>query len=173
MSAIVITGLPGTGKTHVAIALAANLFAAGTPTFVLHTDILKVTLRQVFPDELKGPGYAPDFECKVSLIQPYLEAQVTKANKDEYLVIIEGTLALGLFPQPGLHILLELPETERQHRITAKYPTARRSLSGADLTPYAQALHSQAHPSLWRLSADKAIDVIVEEIGERWLAISG
>jgi hypothetical protein len=169
MGAIVITGLPGTGKTRLALALGVAFEATGTPTLVLHTDLLKVTLRQIFPEDLKGPGYAPDYECKVAQVRPFLEAQVSKAQKDGYILILEGTLALGFFPTPGIHCLLELPEVLRQQRILAKPPTAQRSLAQISLEPYARALSAQSHPSLLSLNAQQPTTALVDHIKHHFL----
>ncbi len=168
MSAIVITGLPGTGKTRLAMSLGVALMDAGSSALILHTDVLKVTLRQFYPRELAKAGYSGDFYAKVRLVRPFMEAQVAKAERDRYVIIIEGTLALGFCPPSALYLLLELSDEERQHRIDKKHPSARLELSGLSLEPYRQALETVDTSSLLRLDARLPVEVLVAQILENF-----
>lgn len=164
MTAIALTGLPGTGKTQLAIALGAALMAAGHPTLILHTDVLKVTLRQLGDTTLAGPGYAPDFAAKLRRVHPILAAQVAKAQRDGYTLIIEGTLALGLVPEPGITVLLTLPEMERQRRCQQKPACAQAAIAIADLAPYRQALAQWRDRVTLCLDASAPVDELVQTI---------
>lgn len=162
MNHIVITGMPGTGKTHLAMGLGAALMEAGLAVLVLHTDILKVTLRQLH-DGLKGPGYSGNFRAKANLMRPFLEAQVAKADRDGYILIVEGTLALGFCP-PGLHLLLELASSEWKRRLSRKHPSAKRAIASSKLDAYRQALQESVTPATLRLDASLSVDSLVASI---------
>lgn len=167
MPAIILTGLPGTGKTHLALHLGSTLLSRGIPTLVLHTDILKITLRQIDPHQLIGPGYATDHAHKLHQIRPYLTQQVKKADREGYLVIIEGTLACGFCPPRSLYVLLQLDEPTRNHRIQAKHGSARRALQqldDADLELYRQTLNAPAMADPLRLESHPSLDTLVAQI---------
>jgi hypothetical protein len=164
MSAIIITGLPGTGKTHLAIALGASLMDAGQATLLLHTDILKVTLRQTYPNELKGAGYTGDFARKAQFTYQFLQEQVDKADRDDYCLIVEGTLALGFFPAHALSIFLELPEQERLKRIQLKHSSAKQALTNLSLETYQTALEQKITSKTLRLNAQLPISTLVQTI---------
>ncbi len=166
MTSITITGLPGTGKTHLAMSLGNALMSRGQSTLILHTDILKVTLRQFFP-ELKGAGYKGDFATKLGLIYPYLQEQIVKANKDNYCLIIEGTLALGL-SSADLPVILQLPLSHCQERWRNKHYSAQKSLFNTSLEKYNQALESSINPSTLCLDGSEPILDLVAKIIEQW-----
>jgi hypothetical protein len=162
LNAIAIMGLPATGKTHLAISLANTLIAQGNPCLVLHTDILKIPLRQFHP-ELQGAGYQGDFSGKARVIRPYLETQIMKAKKDGYIIIIEGTLTLGL-TAADLQILLKLPEQERLKRQAQKPISAQITLQKTSLEEYQKALKNTATPATLRLNATDSIPELVTQI---------
>lgn len=166
MPTIIITGLPGTGKTTLAAALAASYLKSGKTAMVCHTDILKVTLRAFYPKQLKGPGYSGDIRAKVECMRPYLKVQAEKADKEQYLLIIEGTLALGFYPPNSRSIMLELPEQARRARIMQKHSSACKSLSSISVESYSQLLIESLHPETIRLSADKPAAELVLQIRE-------
>src|SRR3712207_4993039 len=87
-----ILGLPGCGKTRVAIELAALLAARDRPVLLLHTDLLKVTLRAVDPGMPRGSAVRGDLEAKLARVEPVLGAHVEKAERDGYDLIVEGAL---------------------------------------------------------------------------------
>ncbi len=153
MTCIAIAGLPGTGKTHLATALSLALQTEGCASLLLHTDVLKVTLRQ-FGLPLQGPGYQGDLVAKLAAVRPYLAAQAAKAQRDRYWLVLEGTLALGFQPPQGLSICLHLGEPERQQRLARKPPAAQASLAAADLTAYRR--HLQQHTPATALHLDAA-----------------
>ncbi|NJL01508.1 MAG: adenylyl-sulfate kinase [Spirulinaceae cyanobacterium RM2_2_10] len=163
MTTIAITGLPGSGKTHLATALSLALQARGDASLLLHTDLLKVTLRQ-FDLPLTGPTYRGDIAAKLAAVRPYLEAQVAKAQRDRYYLVIEGTLALGFQPASGGSVCLELPAAERQRRIASKPIAARASLATSDLTAYAQLLRQQTPVAALRLDAMQPVAAQVQAI---------
>lgn len=169
ISTVVITGLPGTGKTHLALSLGATLAAQEVPPLVLHTDILKVTLRTLAKQAgtstvLSGPGYSGDFHAKAAAIRPVLAAHASKARRDGYLLIVEGTLALGFHPPESLPVLLTLSDAERMARIAQKHDSARESLAESSLTAYAKALNAAASVDTLRLDASRSVAVLVGEI---------
>jgi cytidylate kinase len=133
VAVLVVLGLPGTGKTTLACAIAARR----PGTLVLHTDLLKVTLRAagLYP---AGPVWAGDLAGRLAAIRPFLDAHRAKAAADGYDLVIEGTLALGI--RGDAVVRLELPEALREARIATKPASARRCLEGADLSPYREAL---------------------------------
>lgn len=167
MPSIIITGLPGTGKTPLALQLGSTLLNHGIPALVLHTDILKITLRKIEPQSFKGPGYGSDHPHKLQQIQPYLTQQVNKADREGYVVIVEGTLACNFCPPDSLYILLELEESIREQRIRAKHPSAQRSLqqiSPQELDRYRQALEVPSIPYPLRLDTRQSLDTLVAQI---------
>ncbi len=167
MPAIILTGLPGTGKTHLALHLGSTLLSQGIPTLVLHTDILKITLRQIDPQSLTGPGYDRHHLHKLQRIQPYLNQQVAKADREGYLLIVEGTLACGFCPPQAVYVLLELEDPIRQQRISTKQASARRSLqqlAPQDLALYRQTLETPPISDLLRLEACQSLDTLVAQI---------
>jgi len=164
MPTIALTGLPGTGKTRLALELATQLMAAAQPALVLHTDILKVTLRELFPQALAGAGYSGNFLQKVSLVRPFLLAQSEKADRDGYMLIIEGTLALGFHPPTGWLIRLQLSEDDRQHRIHQKHASAQQTLQMTSLQAYQQALDATTTPATWQLEANQPATILATQI---------
>jgi len=167
ISCLVITGMPGTGKTTVALALAARMMKQGSAALALHTDLLKVTLRSLFPGEFKGPAYAGDFVEAINRLRPLLEAQVAKAAQDGYLLIVEGTLALGFSPAGGLKVLLELEHSERRRRIARKHPVAQAALARSSLERYQKALAASIAPDTLRLDATLPLPLILDQIETR------
>ncbi len=128
----VITGLPGTGKSTVAVALAARIGA-----LVLHTDLLKVTLRE-HGAALRGPSWEGDLRAKLAAVRPTLDAHVHKARTDGYDLVIEGTLAAGL---AGDHtVRLEVADEVRSARVAQKHASAVAALRDADLAGLAGAM---------------------------------
>lgn len=165
MPSIIITGVPGTGKTRLAMGLGAALMDAGHSVLILHTDILKLTLRQIYGG-IKGPGYSGDFQGKVSLVRPFLEAQVAKADRDGYILIVEGTLALGFCPPTAIYLLLELEEDEWKRRVSRKHDLAKQAIASTSLNAYRQALEDSVTPTTIRLDGSLSINSLVSRILE-------
>ncbi len=136
MPSIILTGLPGTGKTALAMKLGSALMAMDQSALILHTDILKIELRKKHPFAFRGPGYSGDIQKKLRLIQPYLQTQCEKAEKENYYLIIEGTLALGFSYKNSIRILLELPEDQRNIRLRKKHESAKKALYSNKLDAY-------------------------------------
>ena len=168
---IVITGQPGAGKTNVAIALANRLQAQGENCFLLHTDILKVTLRQLGVQELQGISTGEDVDCRLQTIRPYLVRQYEKALHDGYHIIVEGTLAVGFAPSSsGLYLDLVASEQTCNQRIQKKHISARESLvSRHSFAQYQLVLEKYRPEKAIVLDAEKTIFSLVEQIYELFL----
>ena len=150
---VIMTGLPGTGKTRLALALAAALGARGLEAQVLHTDQVKLALRLAHPEALAGPGYAGDRPAKLARVAPVLAAAAAHARRAGTWLVIEGTLAAALpAAAADLAVALTLPEAERATRLAAKPARARQALAQADLAPFAAAL------AAWQRQAALALD---------------
>lgn len=157
---VVIIGMPGVGKTRLALALSAD-WSASVPCLVLHTDLLKVTLRHQDVPDLRGPVWQDP--ARIYRVAPVLRAHADKARRDGYHLIIEGTLALAVAADRVIR--LNLPEAIRQQRITAKHPSAAASLASADLTTYREALQAHTPPDALWLDARLPILALVSRIG--------
>lgn len=163
--ALALLGLPGVGKTRAALAVADALSARGEPTFVLHTDLLKVTVRTLSPGALAGPIWRGDLEGKLATLAPLLAAQIHKAARDGYALIIEGTLALAA-DAPA--IVLHAPDEVRAARIRAKHPAAAEALLSADLARYEARLAALGAPRVARVDASGPLPGVVAEILALW-----
>jgi predicted kinase len=161
---IVIHGLPGTGKTALALALGAACSARQQPVLVLHTDIEKVTLRALAPGSMKGASWEGDLREKLAVMRPVLEAQARKARQDGYTLIIEGTLALGFKPPQALAVLLDLSPAARQKRVDAKHPVARDAIRRATLALYGELLDECRAGGALELDAALPVDRLVSAI---------
>jgi cytidylate kinase len=163
---VVITGLPGVGKTSTAIALGEYLSRVGMHPFLLHTDLLKVTLRQFAPEVMGGITNDRTYREKIAYLHPFLERHYQKAQRDGYSLIIEGTLAIAFQPTTALYVVLTLPEAERQRRIQLKHPSARQSLAQQELSAYGEALQNSlaTSPNSLTLVADGEISTTVGTI---------
>jgi hypothetical protein len=162
ISTIVITGLPGAGKTSLALALAYHLLQRHP--FVLHTDILKVTLGQFLPI-LRGVTTDDNFSAKQQFIYPYLQAQADKAQRDGYLLIMEGTLALGFRCDHCLAVVVNTPLALRRERIGRKHDSARGITP--DLPHYAQALQQSITADTLVLDGKCTIEQMVHTVQTR------
>lgn len=129
-SVVVLTGLPGVGKTTTALHLAARL-SEFWETRVLHTDVLKVTLRPMCP-LLQGPSWTRVHERRECL-RPILEMHAQKARRDGFVLVVEGTLADAL-PSPDHGFCLTLDEATRLTRTQKKPAAAREALSKGDVS---------------------------------------
>ncbi len=159
---IVISGLPGCGKTRLSIALADALQARGRPAFVLHTDLAKVTLRALDSQMPSGSAYLGNLEAKLQRLRPLLLAHADKAERDGYDLIIEGSLVLGL--GRGLRILLTVPESVRRHRVNLKHASATRDLQKRDLWSYRRALAADQPGVALELEATEPVDHLVQQV---------
>ena len=157
----IILGLPGSGKTRLAVGLALALQRAGEAAFVLHTDILKVTLRALECGPV-GPTYTGNIHEKLRVTRPFLEAQCAKAESEGYRLVIEGTLALGFAPPRARIFVLEVDESTRLQRVKAKHQSAQEALAHADLADYTAAL--KAVPGYTRLNANGSAEDLVSEL---------
>ncbi len=162
-SCLVIGGLPGSGKTRLALHLAARIAARDQPVLVAHTDILKISLRP-FEPALKGPAYQGNPLEKAARVRPYLQAQADKAEREGYLLILEGTLTLGFAPPGGLPVQLRLAEEERRARLAAKHPSARLDLQTGSLQAYHHALLAQTPPACLILDAGAPVETLATRI---------
>lgn len=162
---VVITGLPGTGKTTLALALASR----HPSTYVLHTDLLKQTLRHGGDPRLKGPSWGAPQE-QLRAVAPVLAAHAAKAQRDGYRLVVEGTLAAALVGPTIDWWCLVLPASARQLRIQRKHPSARQALVGADLRALAQAIAHHQPPTGQRLPADRQVADLVHQLSQRFEA---
>jgi uridine kinase len=163
MPSIILTGLPGTGKTALAMKLASALMAIDQSALILHTDILKIELRKRYPLAFRGPGYSGNVKNKLRLIQPYLQTQCEKAEKENYYLIIEGTLALGFSHKNSISILLELPEDQRNIRLHKKHESAIKVLYGNTLDAYQKEIEYHKQNSII-LDSSPSIDDLIHMI---------
>lgn len=163
MTTAVITGLPGTGKTRLALAAAAAL-AHDREVRVLHTDLVKAMLRDLQPGYPGGPGYlAPEEKCRRA--HPLLAAQAEKARREGVLLVVEGTLAAGFTPPDGLAFRLTLDEATRARRIAAKPGPARDALAVAgDLAAYRVWLAGTLEPGAIVLDAARPLADLVGDV---------
>ena len=156
-----IVGLPGVGKTRLALSL-ASAWPRPRPVLLLHTDLLKVTARELGADGLRGPGWADP--QKAARAQPLLSAHARKAKRDGYDLIVEGTLALGFHPPGGRVVVLALDEARRTQRIAQKHLSARASLEAGSVSAYAEALAAWAPPGALRLDASAPVEALVRAV---------
>ena len=126
---LVINGHPGSGKTTLATALATEIQKKSS-CLLIHTDIIKVVLRQVGIQGLEGLSCLSDAPQRANILAPFLYRQIAKAQKDGYHLIIEGTLALGLNVSDfGCNIEVQVPSNVRMHRQAQKPNVTQKSLS--------------------------------------------
>lgn len=172
MPTIIIAGLPGTGKTHVSMKLASALMDRNIPALIIHTDVLKVTLRELYPCEMKGPGYKGNISRKIDLMADALAKQVLKAEKDGYNLIIEGTLSPGLIIQNSLYVLLEASEEERTRRISQKHKPATVELLNSSMDEYEKFLESVKHTSVIQINSEMSLNEMVDIIISRFINLN-
>jgi Mrp family chromosome partitioning ATPase len=168
VSVIVITGLPGTGKTELSFACAAAFMAAGVSTLVLHTDLLKVTTRALGLGPPSGPATGEDWAARAKVLRPLLEQHVRKAARDGYLLLIEGTLAAGCSDLAELCVLITLDEELRAQRLDRKPPVARAALAATDWRPLAQSLKQQTTQGSWLLDGALPVGPSARAVVEEW-----
>ena len=128
---LALVGLPGTGKTALAQAIATHRMARGRPAYVLHVDLLKHTLRLAGFRALEGPIWEGEPEEKFRIVHPYLHQHADKARRDGYDLIVEGSLAIG-FNATDRYIQLQAPRPVRSARISQKHAAARHALATVD-----------------------------------------
>ncbi|MBH23198.1 MAG: hypothetical protein CMH57_01810 [Myxococcales bacterium] len=163
-SILIITGMPGVGKTRLALALANRLMDLDRPTLVLHTDVLKITLRRMGLEGLTGATWRGDTALKLQRVRPILDRHVAKARRDGYHLIIEGSLALGYRPAGSIHALMELEEAARLRRVRA-----RRTPESSDdpLERYRKLLTEAVRSDTIHLNAAAPIDALVSAVLSR------
>ena len=126
---LVVNGHPGVGKTTLATSLAVEIQRKSN-CLLIHTDIIKVVLRQLGVQGLEGLSCLSTAPQKAEIMAPILHRQITKARKDGYHLIIEGTLALGLnVSDIGYNIEIQVPSKVRMQRQAQKPISTQKSLS--------------------------------------------
>lgn len=125
MATISIYGLPGTGKSTLALSLAAEFAARGDDIRLLHTDLLKVTARSTSRDVPKGAFWQSSVDDLGRVYAPLLDEHVKKARRAGYDLLIEGTLAV-FAEDVDMAICLKVDEDIRRERAEKK-PEAQRA----------------------------------------------
>jgi cytidylate kinase len=128
---LALVGLPGTGKTALAQAIATHRMATGRPTFVLHVELLRHTLRLAGFRALEGPVWDGDPAEKFRIIHPYVHQHADKARRDGYDLIVEGSLVIG-FEAADRYIQLQASEEVRQQRMASATLADQRAAAGLD-----------------------------------------
>ncbi len=164
MPSIIITGMPGSGKTHLSMKLASELMDRNISTLILHTDIMKIAMRQFYGDDMRHAAYRGNIQHKSELMLDIITRQAFKADHDGYTLIIEGTLAAGLDLPDSLYVVLDISEEERIRRIKQKHKTARDDLLVDNLDEYRVFLESHENPKAFHLRADQSIDELIKII---------
>lgn len=164
---LALVGLPGTGKTALAQAIATHRMARGRPTFVLHTDLIKHTLRLAGFRALDGPIWEGDATEKFKISHPYLHQHAEKATVDGYDLIIEGSLAIG-FQAAHRYIQLEAPRPIRNARISDKHASARQALAGVDFDALDQLMETHAPEFREVLTTEADIADLVVGVDTTW-----
>ena len=162
----VITGHPGAGKTRLATHLSLELQNHRENCLLLHTDLLKVTLRttnDLFP---KGLSCGVDAVQRAQKMAPFLHTHIQKAHRDQYHLIIEGTLALGLQPSaPCCYFEVTTSQSICAERCTYKASKTQESiLKGYDYDHFQQLLERHRPRSVHLLEGSKSTNTLVQEI---------
>ena len=164
---LALVGLPGTGKTALALAICTHRMARGRPTFVLHVDLIKHTLRLAGFRQLDGPIWKGDVAEKLRIVHPYLHQHADKARRDGYDLIIEGSLALG-FLAADRYIQLEAPHQVCDERIAKKHRAALTALESVDMEALANLLEEHAVDYREVLMTEAGIEDLVAGIDTTW-----
>ena len=159
MTVVVVVGLPGVGKTSLALGLAAAMADRHLPVLALHTDAIKVTARALDSGAPREPGWAD--AAGAIYINRLLAAQVDKAARDGYSLVIEGTMAHRFCPVGALRVELELDEVERLRRCAQKHEPAARALAAADLDDYRRWLEAGRGANTLALDANESRAALV------------
>lgn len=164
---LALVGLPGTGKTALAQAIATSRMARGRPTLLLHADLIKHTLRLAGFRQLEGPIWEGDATEKFRIIHPYLHQHADKARRDGYDLVIEGSLATG-FQAADRYIQLEASRSARSARIAKKHASAREALANVDMDALANLLEAHAVDYREVLTTEADISDLVLGIDSTW-----
>ena len=162
---LVINGHPGVGKTTLATALVSEIQKRST-CLLVHTDIIKIVLRQVGVKGLEGLSCLSTSAQKATLMAPFLHRQISKAQKDGYHLVIEGTLALGMsVSEIGYNIEIHVPPQVRMQRQSQKPVSTQKSLSQSySFDVYDQILIQHRPQNTIIVDGTKELGVLVHEL---------
>lgn len=164
---LALVGLPGTGKTALAQAIATHRMARGRPTLVLHVDLVKHTLRLAGFRQLDGPIWEGDVAEKFRIIHPYLHQHADKARRDGYDLIVEGSLVMG-FQAADRYIQLEASRSACAARVAQKHASAREAIARADPEVLSNLLEDHAVDYREVLTTEAEIGDLVIGIESTW-----
>ncbi len=164
---LALVGLPGTGKTALAQAIATHRNARGRPAVVLHVDLLRHTLRLAGFRSLEGPIWEGDPNEQFRIVHPYMHQHADKARRDGYDLIVEGSLAIG-FQAADRYIQLQVAEPIRQRRVQQLHPAARRLAAGLDPLVLEEIMEEHAVDFREVLTTDADLGDLVLGIESTW-----
>ena len=162
---LVFNGHPGAGKTHTASSLAARIQERSS-CLVLHTDILKVTLRQMGVEGLRGLSCTHDAHQRSKVMEPFLKTHVDKALRDGLHLIIEGTLALGFDVHKwGYNIEIQCSKEESAQRRRQKpIQTQERLHTGYSYEEYEKVLQAHRPPNTIIIDGEQERSTRIESL---------